>query len=284
MQEAAEQVAGKNGVPKGPKGTKGIVMLSTDVSWTSPDDDKKNNKKWDGDDDDEGSESSALNPRNLSFSSRSERAMKSPAKRKKKRSAWPPSGEEDEEEEEEIQDEVDDDDDDEDSVRTPYEGIEISINHVNLYEWLQKWTTEYGLPAVTPMGVFNTLCLDDTMDEWLTDIEEVNAPNAWAEDGWLGTSPIELLYVFTYLTILLTIGDLTVESGILTSSQGEMFWADNGFGFPFLSSVSAFVKLEVPTIAFAIRFARSRCSVVSGSPSIVRISALSTARLKTAKS
>ena len=46
-----------------------------------------------------------------------------------------------------------------------------------------------------------------------------------AEDGWYGTPPHELLYVFTYLTILLTIGDLTVESGILTSSQGEMFWA-----------------------------------------------------------
>jgi len=75
------------------------------------------------------------------------------------------------------------------------------------------------------MGVFSTLCLDDTMDEWLTDIDEVNVPNAWAEDGWHGTSPHGLLYVFTYLTILLTIGDLTVESGILTSSQGGMFWA-----------------------------------------------------------
>ena len=41
MQEAAESAAGKNGVPKGPKGTRGIVMLSTDVSWTSPEDDKR---------------------------------------------------------------------------------------------------------------------------------------------------------------------------------------------------------------------------------------------------
>ena len=31
------------------------------------------------------------------------------------------------------------------------------------------------------MGVFKTLCLDGTMDEWLTDIEEANVPNAWAE-------------------------------------------------------------------------------------------------------
>ena len=75
------------------------------------------------------------------------------------------------------------------------------------------------------MGVFNTLCLDGTMDEWLTDIEEANVPHAWADDGWFGMSPHELACVFTYLTILLTLGDLTVESGILTSSQGEMFWA-----------------------------------------------------------
>ena len=31
--------------------------------------------------------------------------------------------------------------------------------------------------------------------------------------------------VFTYLTILLTLGDLAVESGILNTSQSEMFWA-----------------------------------------------------------
>ena len=85
MQEAAESAAGKNGVPKGPKGTRGIVMLSNDVSWTSPDDGKKKKKKWDDDDEDEGSESSSLHPRNLSYSSKSERALKSPAKRKKKR-------------------------------------------------------------------------------------------------------------------------------------------------------------------------------------------------------
>ena len=52
-----------------------------------------------------------------------------------------------------------------------------------------------------------------------------HVPNAWAEDGWHGSPPSELVDVFTYLTILLTIGDLTVESGILTSSQGEMFWS-----------------------------------------------------------
>ena len=55
-------------------------MLSTDVSWASPEDDKKKKKRWDEDDDDEGSESSSLHPRNISFSSKSERAMKSPAK------------------------------------------------------------------------------------------------------------------------------------------------------------------------------------------------------------
>ena len=89
MQEAAESASGKNGVPKGPKGTRGIVMLSNDVSWTSPDD-KKKKKKWDEDDDeDEGSEAPSIHPRNLSYSSQSARALKSPAKRKKKKSAWP---------------------------------------------------------------------------------------------------------------------------------------------------------------------------------------------------
>ena len=99
MQEAAESASGKNGVPKGPKGTRGIVMLSNDVSWTSPDD-KKKKKKWDEDDDeDERSEAPSIHPRNLSYSSQSARALKSPAKRKKKKSAWPPRGEDDEEEE-----------------------------------------------------------------------------------------------------------------------------------------------------------------------------------------
>ena len=68
MQEAAESAAGKNGVPRGPKGTKGIVMLSNDVSWTSPED-KRKKKKWDGDDDDEdeGSEASSIHPRNVGY-------------------------------------------------------------------------------------------------------------------------------------------------------------------------------------------------------------------------
>ena len=34
MQEAAESAAGKKGVPKGPQGTKGIVVLSNDTSWS----------------------------------------------------------------------------------------------------------------------------------------------------------------------------------------------------------------------------------------------------------
>ena len=75
------------------------------------------------------------------------------------------------------------------------------------------------------MGVFNTLRLDGTLDEWLTGIEEANVPNAWAEDKWAGMSPGELVCVFTYITILLTLGDLAVESGILTPSQSEMLWS-----------------------------------------------------------
>ena len=225
MQEAAECVSGKNGVPKGYKGTKGIVILSNDTSYTDPEDAKKKKKEDDDEDDDEGSETSSIRPRNLSYSSQSERGPKSPAKRKKK-ARWPPRGEDDEEEEGEIheEDEYDDDDDDSGSNHS-YGGLGIALDHVKLYEWLLKWTKEHGLPAVTPMGVFNTLCLDGTMDEWLTNIDEVNVPNAWADDGWYGMSPGELVCVFTYLTILLTLGDLTVESGVLTASQGEMFWA-----------------------------------------------------------
>ena len=50
-------------------------------------------------------------------------------------------------------------------------------------------------------------------------------PNAWADGGWAGMSTGELVCVFTYLTILLTLGDLAVESGILTPSQSEMLWS-----------------------------------------------------------
>ena len=97
MQEAAESAAGKNGVPKGPKGTRGIVMPSNDASWTDPED-KKKKKKGDEDDyEDEGSELSSIRPRNLSYSSQSERGPRSPAKRKKK-AAWPPRGGDDKEE------------------------------------------------------------------------------------------------------------------------------------------------------------------------------------------
>ena len=45
MQEAAECVSGKNGVPKGYKGTKGIVILSNDVSYTDPEDAKKEKER-----------------------------------------------------------------------------------------------------------------------------------------------------------------------------------------------------------------------------------------------
>ena len=58
MQGAAESAAGKNGVPKGPKGTRGIVMLSNDVSWASPED-KRKKKKWD---ESEGAEAEGAGP------------------------------------------------------------------------------------------------------------------------------------------------------------------------------------------------------------------------------
>ena len=193
MQEAAENASGKNEVPKGPQGTKEIVILSNDTSWTP---DVKPRKTWGGGgsvgDEDEGSETSSIHPRNLSYSSQSARALKSPAKRKKK-AKWPPDGDEEEEEGEILED--DEDDDDDSGSRHSYDGIDIAINHANLYEWIQKWTKEYGIPGVAPLGVFNTLCLDGTMDEWLTGLEEANVPNAWAEDGWAGMSPGELVCV-----------------------------------------------------------------------------------------
>ena len=66
MQEASKSVAGKKGVPRGPQGTKRIVILPNDKSWSSPGD--KKNKKWfDEDEEDEGSESSSIHPRNLSY-------------------------------------------------------------------------------------------------------------------------------------------------------------------------------------------------------------------------
>ena len=82
--------------------------------------------------------------------------------------AWPPTrGEDDEEEEGEINEEDgDDDDDDPCSSRHSYEGIEISIDHANLYEWLHKWTKEYGIPAVTPMGVFECSTPYASMAPW----------------------------------------------------------------------------------------------------------------------
>ena len=81
MQGAAENASGKSGVPKEPQGTKGIVILSNDTSWTP---DVKPKKTWLGGgsvgDEDEGSEASSIHPRNLSYSSQSARALKSPAK------------------------------------------------------------------------------------------------------------------------------------------------------------------------------------------------------------
>ena len=77
MLEAAEGTKGKKGVPKGYKGTQGIVTLSNDRAWPSP----KDKKKSDGYDeeegvDDEGSESSSVKPRNISYSEDRARAPK----------------------------------------------------------------------------------------------------------------------------------------------------------------------------------------------------------------
>ena len=99
MQEAAEGASGKKGVPKGPQGTKGIVILPNDMSWSSPKE-KKKYKKGEEDDEDEGSEAPSIAPRNLSYASTSARGPKSPTKRKKK-AAWPPRGRDEDEEDEE---------------------------------------------------------------------------------------------------------------------------------------------------------------------------------------
>ena len=63
------------------------------------------------DDEDEGSKSSSIKPRNLTYSSQSARALKSPAKRKNK-ARWPPNGDEGSEEGEINEDDDEDDDDD----------------------------------------------------------------------------------------------------------------------------------------------------------------------------
>ena len=135
MQEAAENApGGSNGVPKRPQGTRGTVVLSNGTSYIP---DEKPKKTWGGggsvETSDEGSEISVLQPRNLSYSSQSARAQKSPAKRKEKR-AWPPNGEDEEEDGEINEDEGDDDDDS--GSRHSYDGIDVSIDHVQLFEWV----------------------------------------------------------------------------------------------------------------------------------------------------
>jgi len=132
MQEAAECVSGKNGVPKGYKGTKGIVILSNDLSYTDPEDAKKKKKEDEDEDGDEGSETSSIRPRNLSYASQSERGPKSPAKRKKK-AAWPPRGGDEEEEEGDTYEEDEYGDADDSGSHHSYEGLGIAIDHVNLY-------------------------------------------------------------------------------------------------------------------------------------------------------
>ena len=68
MQRAAEQVEGKKGVTKGPKGTKGIVVLSKGDAGPSPKDKKKPSGSDAEDEEDERSESSSVKPRHFSFS------------------------------------------------------------------------------------------------------------------------------------------------------------------------------------------------------------------------
>ena len=140
MQEAVECMAGKKGAPRGPQGTKGIVILSNNSSWSSPKE-KKNNKKDEDDDEDEVSETSSLAPRNLSFSSNRARIPKSPAKCSKATPAmkggggrWSPGDSDDDEDEDGDGDDDEDDDDDESGHEfESYMGIEIAINHVKIY-------------------------------------------------------------------------------------------------------------------------------------------------------
>ena len=144
---------------------------------------KKKNKKDEDDDEDEGSDTSSLAPRNLSYSSNRAKVPKSPVKRKLAAGSgggrWPPNGDSGEEgsEDGEIRDDDGRDDDDE-SGHGSYAGIEIAIDHAKLYDWLLSWTKEYGIPGIAPMGVFNTLCLDGTLDEWLACVDDAGMPNA----------------------------------------------------------------------------------------------------------
>ena len=94
-----------------------------------------------------------------------ERRRAPPGERRKRLGLRGPRGrdEGEEDEEGEIHDDEDDDDDDDSGSRHSYGGLEIAIDHVTLYDWLLKWTKEYGIPGTTPLGVFNTLCLDGPM-------------------------------------------------------------------------------------------------------------------------
>ena len=219
---------GKEGCSEGGAGDTRDCGTAEWLVMVSSDKEKKKNKEDEDGDDDEGSEAPSLAPRNLSYSSNRAKLLKSPAKCKKAPGGGgarcPPDGSDDDEEEGEIHEDEHDDDDESGSGHS-YTGIEIAIDHAKLYDWLLSWTKEHDIPGITPMGVFNTLCLDGTMDEWLTGVEEAAMPNAWADVGWAGMSPGELVCVFTYITILLTLGDLAVETGILTQSQSEMFWS-----------------------------------------------------------
>ena len=56
-------------------------------------------------------------------------------------------------------------------------------------------------------------------------VKDAGMPNAWADDGLAGMFPGDLVCVFIYITILLNLGDLAIETGLMTQSQSEIFWS-----------------------------------------------------------
>ena len=157
---------------------------------------------------------SSLEPRNISFGSNRARTPKSPAKRSKATpgtgrggARWPPDGIDDDEENGDANDddertEGDGDERTEASGAGSYGELDIAIDHVKLYDWLLSWTSEYGIPGITPTAVFSTLCLGGTLGEWLTGIEDAEMPSAWADGGLAGMSPEELQKVWREINML----------------------------------------------------------------------------------
>ena len=214
-----------DGFQPGPMGVEGIVLLSQE----DEESEKSESGKGKGGDDDKSSVHSYVRPKALNFSPK--KVLKSPARAKgtKKKAtyggggaaaaAWPRQGDSDDEE----QEEPDYEEEEENEEGEPSEEPTIRMDHLKLYDWLNHWVSENGAPSLTPVAAFNMLTLDDTIDGWLTGVEEeVNVPRDWHQNGWLTTEPKELLCVFVYLTLMLTIADIAVESGKLTTE------AENG--------------------------------------------------------